>query len=83
MQRLRLNMSFAASEQARVITRFDLARAWWGVDNETANGGGQSGLFDDCGYQFFPGKGAPYLINGADTWNDPARELRTTIAYKF
>ncbi len=47
VQLLRLNMSFAASDNAKVITRFDLAQGWWGVDNETANGGSQSRLFDN------------------------------------
>jgi hypothetical protein len=32
---------------------------------------------------FFPGKGAQYLINGSDAWNDAAVELRTVIQYGF
>ncbi len=35
------------------------------------------------GGYFMPGKAAGYLINGSDTWDDPAWELKSTITYKF
>lgn len=47
VQTLRLNMNFSASENAKVVTRFDLAQGWWGVDNELASGGSQSRVFDN------------------------------------
>jgi hypothetical protein len=51
VQMLRLNLSFAASEHVRAVTRFDLGQGWWGVDNadrtvdRTGKTGGSS-LFD-------------------------------------
>ncbi len=47
VQMLRLNLSFAPTDNAKVVTRFDLAQGWWGVDNELASGGSQSRLFDN------------------------------------
>jgi hypothetical protein len=47
VQLLRLNLNFTASDNAKVVTRFDMAQGWWGVDNETPTGGSQSRLFDN------------------------------------
>lgn len=51
VQMLRLNLTFAANDYVRAVTRFDMAQGWWGVDNSlrsvqrTGSTGG-SALFD-------------------------------------
>jgi hypothetical protein len=35
------------------------------------------------GGAFFPGDASGYLFNGANTWDDTAWELRTTLRFNF
>ena len=51
VQMLRLKLAFAGNENVKVVTRFDMAQGWWGVDNalrtaERTGTGSGSTLFD-------------------------------------
>ena len=49
VQMLRLNLSFAASDNVKAVTRFDMAQGWWGVDNDLprSGSGSSSQMFDN------------------------------------
>ena len=62
VQMLRLNMSFAVNENAKVVTRFDLGQGWWGVDNEAAlDGTKESRRFNNKDTKFITHVDQAYL----------------------
>lgn len=47
VQMLRFNVQAVATDNLKMVTRFDIAQGWWGVDNEKPTKIGGSGLFDN------------------------------------
>lgn len=52
VQMLRLNLAFTPSENTKVVTRFDMAQGWWGVDNELPAGGSSSRTYNNKDTKF-------------------------------
>jgi len=47
VQMLRFKLQAVANDNLKLVTRFDIAQGWWGVDNVNRTFSGASGLFDN------------------------------------
>jgi len=47
VQMLRFKLQAVANDNLKMVTRFDIAQGWWGVDNVDRTKLGSSGLFDN------------------------------------